>query len=64
MVLCQKAKFDQKNRVLIPKDMMKEAGGYDNCEVYVTCEEGTNKVILIFKKVENKEEQKCLEKPH
>lgn len=55
MVLCQKAKFDQKNRVLIPKDMMKAAGGYDNCEVYVTCEEGTNKVILIFKEGESKE---------
>ena len=49
MVLCQKAKFDQKNRVLIPKEMMKAAGGYDNCEVYVTHDEGTNMVTLVFK---------------
>ena len=52
MTLCQKVKFDQKNRVLIPKNMMKAAGGYDNCEAYVTCEEGTNKVVLIFKEKE------------
>lgn len=53
MVLCQKVKFDQKNRVHIPRDMMKTAGGYDNCEVYVTCEEGTNKVVLVFSKRAN-----------
>jgi len=48
MVLCQKARFDQKNRILIPKTMITEAGGQFDGPVYVSHEEGTNEIRLIF----------------
>lgn len=57
MILCQKTKFDQKNRVLIPKDILIAAGGSFNCEAYVVHVEGTNEVKLVFQErsVENED---------
>ncbi len=48
MTLCQKGRFDQKNRIFIPKEIMASAGGLPNCGVYVVHDEGTNEVKLIF----------------
>lgn len=49
MTLCQKAKFDQKNRILIPKSILLAAGGEFDGETYIVHEEGSNEVKLIFK---------------
>ena len=46
MTLCQKTKFDQKNRILIPKEYIKSAGGADNCKCYVQYQEGTDFIII------------------
>ncbi len=55
MVLCRKAKFDQKNRILIPVEMMEAAGGFPNCMVYVTHDEGTHEVKLVFRNCNGKD---------
>lgn len=49
MILCQKAKFDQKNRILIPKSILLAAGGEFDGETYIVHEEGSNEIKLIFK---------------
>lgn len=47
-MLCVKRRFDQKNRILIPVEFIREAGGDVDCEVYVQHEEGTNEIRLVF----------------
>ena len=49
MILCQKAKFDQKNRVLVPREYIKLAGGEDNCGCYITFDEDTKEIKIIIK---------------
>lgn len=49
MVLCQKTKFDQKNRVLIPREYIKLAGGQENGTCYVTYDEATKEIKIIIK---------------
>lgn len=48
MVLCQKTKFDQKNRILIPKEYIRVAGGEENGPCYVTCNEETGEIKIII----------------
>ena len=57
MVLCQKAKFDQKNRILIPKDFIEVAGGNDNVSCYVTCDEDTGEIKIIIRPTDIKEKE-------
>ena len=57
MVLCQKAKLDQKNRILIPRDFIKVAGGEDNGSCYVTCDEDTKEIKIIIRPMKEKENQ-------
>jgi len=53
MILCQKAKFDQKNRILIPRDYIREAGGSDNCSCYITFNEATREIKILVKPIED-----------
>ena len=51
MILCQKVKFDQKNRILIPRDYIREAGGSDNCSCYVTFNEATREIKIVIQPI-------------
>ena len=57
MVLCQKAKFDQKNRILIPKDFIDVAGGVENGTCYVTCDEDTKEIKIIIRPTNIKDKE-------
>ena len=48
MILMEKRKFDQKNRVNIPLDYIRAAGGDPNGEVYVQFDEQTNEIKILF----------------
>lgn len=49
MVLCVERKFDQKNRLFIPADFLKKAGGGPNCKCYVQLDEDTKEIKVIVK---------------
>lgn len=57
MILCQKTKFDQKNRVLVPREYIKLAGGEDNCGCYITFDEDTKEIKVIIKDKPKNEHQ-------
>ena len=57
MVLCQKAKFDQKNRILIPKDFIEVAGGTNGDSCYVICDEDTKEIKIIIRPTDIKEKE-------
>lgn len=57
MILCQKTKFDQKNRVLVPREYIKLAGGEDNCGCYITFDEDTKEIKVIIKEKAKNENQ-------
>ncbi len=54
MILCQKTKFDQKNRVLIPREYIQLAGGAEDGVCYVTYDEDTKEIKIIIKNNSNK----------
>ncbi len=60
MVLCMKTKFDCQNRLLIPRDYLKAAGGSPNGKCYVLYDEGTNQIVIIPVK-QDKENKKTEE---
>lgn len=47
MILTEKRKLDLKNRINIPIDYIRKAGGGPNGEVYVTFDEETKKIEII-----------------
>ena len=53
MILCHKAKFDQKSRLRIPREYIKLAGGEDDCKCYITFDENTKEIKIIMEKVRN-----------
>ena len=53
MILCQKTKFDQKNRVLVPHEYIKLAGGEPDGVCYVTYDEDSKEIKIIIKAKEN-----------
>lgn len=54
MVLCEERKFDQKNRVFIPKTYIMKAGGKENGECYVMFDEETKEIKIVFKEEKEK----------
>lgn len=48
MILCQKAKLDKQNRVLIPREYIKLAGGEANGVCYITFDENTKEIRVII----------------
>ena len=46
MVLCHVRKMDQNNRILIPKEFIKMAGGHENGDVYVMFDEDSKEIKI------------------
>ena len=55
MILCQKTKFDQKNRGLVPREYIKLAGGEENGACYITYNEDTKEIKIIIKEISENE---------
>ena len=55
MILCQKSKFDQGNRILIPREYIRLAGGERNGACYITYDEETKEIKIIIKEVTKNE---------
>lgn len=49
MVLCVERKMDQKNRLWIPADFIKKAGGELDGHCYVQFDEDTKEIKIIMK---------------
>ena len=55
MILTEKRKFDQKNRLYIPLEYIRAAGGDPNGEVYVQFDEQTKEIRVVFPKTPKKQ---------
>lgn len=62
MVLCTKTKLDNQNRLLIPRDYLKEAGGTLNGQCYILFDEETKRIVVIPVKEQNKKTEETDER--
>lgn len=56
MVLCVERKMDQKNRLWIPTDFIKKAGGELDGHYYVMFDEDTKEIKIVMKGGKNNEQ--------
>ena len=62
MVLCVSRKFDQKNRLFIPKEFIEKAGWKLDGECYVSLDEDDRKIVIEMKKERNVEKKPAVKK--
>lgn len=58
MVLCVEKKFDQNNRIFIPADFIRKAGGELDSRCYVMFDEDTKEIKIVIKKDDENEKAK------
>lgn len=56
MILCCERKFDQQNRLLVPLEYLRKAGGGPNCKCYVMFDEATKEIKIVVKECDGNEE--------
>lgn len=59
MVLCVERRMDQKNRLFIPIDFIRKAGGKPNGTYYVMLDEDTKEIKISMKGLKENEEKIC-----
>ncbi len=50
ITLCQRVKFDSKNRIIVPRDIAASVKASPDREVYMCHEENTDTITIIIKK--------------